>query len=165
MGTLRGLRAIVWLRWRLLRNSIKGGRRRDALEQVSRAMALMVPIAIASLSLGTFIAISVIGFFGGRAVSSGLVDIAGGLFILRIILTVAVFAIVAVALATPSQSATAHYTRLLLPASTPAAARSAHWPALPPPARSSRCSCAQDLWRDSSWAGCCEAGGAGSCSR
>ena len=114
MGTLRGLRAIIWLRWRLLRNSIKGGRRRDALEQVSRAMALMVPIAIASLSLGTFVAISVIGFFGGRAVSSGLVDIAGGLFILRIILTVAVFAIVAVALATPSQSATAHYTRLLL---------------------------------------------------
>jgi len=114
MGTLRGLRAIVWLRWRLLRNSISGGRKRDALEQVSRAMALMVPIAIASLSLGTFIAISVIGFLGGRAIGSGLVDMAAGLFILRIILTVAVFAIVAVALATPSQSGTAHYTRLLL---------------------------------------------------
>ena len=42
MGTLRGLRAIVWLRWRLLRNSISGGRKRDSLEQVSRAMALMV---------------------------------------------------------------------------------------------------------------------------
>lgn len=114
MGTLRGLRAIIWLRWRLLRNSISGGRKRDALEQVSRAMALMVPIAIASLSIGTFIAVSVVGFLGGRAVGSGLVDMPSGLFILRIILTVAVFAIVAVALATPSQSATAHYTRLLL---------------------------------------------------
>ena len=114
MGTLRGLRAIIWLRWRLLRNSISGGRKRDALEQVSRAMALMVPIVIASLSLGTLIAISVIGFLGGRAVGSGLVDMPAGLFILRIILVVAVFAIVAVALATPSQSTTAHYTRLLL---------------------------------------------------
>jgi hypothetical protein len=113
MGTLRGLRAIIWLRWRLLRNSISGGRKRDALEQVSRAMALMVPIVIASLSLGTFIAVSVIGFLGGRAVGSGLVDMAGGLFILRSSVG-AVFAIVAVALATPSQSATAHYTRLLL---------------------------------------------------
>jgi hypothetical protein len=114
MGTLPGLRAIVWLRWRLLKNSISGGRKRDALEQVSRAMALMVPIAIASLSLGTFVAVAVIGVLGGRAVASGLVDMASGLFILRIILAVAIFALVAVALATPSQSATAHYTRLLL---------------------------------------------------
>ena len=114
MGTLRGLRAIVWLRWRLLRNGISGGRKRDALEQVSRALGLMVPIAIAALSIGTFIAVSIIGFLGGRAITSGLLDVATGLFILRMILAVVVFAIVAVALATPSQSATAHYTRLLL---------------------------------------------------
>lgn len=114
MGTLRGLRAIIWLRWRLLRNSISGGRKRDALEQVSRALALMVPVAIAALSIGTFIAVSVIGFLGGRAISSGLLDVATGLFILRVILAGAVVAIVAVAMATPSQSPTAHYTRLLL---------------------------------------------------
>ncbi|HXT71165.1 MAG TPA: hypothetical protein VN700_15485 [Vicinamibacterales bacterium] len=114
METLGALRAIISLRWRMLKNSISGGRKRDALEQMSRALALVVPILIASLSIGSFVAISIIGFMGGRAIASGLLDTAVGLFILRMVFGVASFAIIALALVTPTQSTVTRYTRLLL---------------------------------------------------
>ena len=69
METFRALRAIVWLRWRLLKNSVTSGKKRDALEQISRAMALVVPVVIAALSIGTFVAFSIGGFLGGQAVA------------------------------------------------------------------------------------------------
>jgi len=104
----------MWLRWRILKNSVTGSKKRDMLEQVSRSMALVVPVAIASLSIGTFIAVSIVGFLSGRAIGVGLLDAAQGLFVLRILLAVAMFAIIALSMATPTQSATARYTRLLL---------------------------------------------------
>src|SRR6187431_78282 len=110
---MRSLRAIMWLRWRILKNSITGSKKRDVLEQVSRSMALVIPVAIASLSIGTFIAVSAIGFLGGRAIGSGLLDRAMGLFFLRILLAIAMFVVLMLAMATPSQSTTARYTRLL----------------------------------------------------
>ncbi len=113
-GTLRGLRAIVWLRWRLLKNSVSSGRKRDAIEQISRAMAFIVPVAIAALSIGTFVAVGVIGFLGGRAIGSGLLDAPTGLFVLRLILAAVFLLVVALAMTSPTQGATAHYTRLLL---------------------------------------------------
>ena len=112
--TLRGLRAIVWLRWRLLKNSVSSGRKRDAIEQISRAMAFIVPVAIAALSIGTFVAVGVIGFLGGRAIGSGLLDPPVGLFVLRLILAVIFLLVIALAMTSPTQGATAHYTRLLL---------------------------------------------------
>jgi len=71
ISLFRSLRAITWLRWRLLRNSITGARRRDSLEQVSRALALVIPLLIVAMSLGTFIAISAVGFVGGRMMATG----------------------------------------------------------------------------------------------
>jgi hypothetical protein len=112
--TFRDLRAIVWLRWRLLKNSVSSGRKRDAIEQISRAMAFIVPVAIAALSIGTFVAVGVIGFLGGRAIGSGLLDPPIGLFVLRILLAIVFLLIIALAMTSPTQGASAHYTRLLL---------------------------------------------------
>ena len=39
---MRNLRAFVWLRWRLLVNSLRGGRKRDRLEEISRVLAMML---------------------------------------------------------------------------------------------------------------------------
>lgn len=111
---MRNLGAIMWLRWRLLKNSVAGGRKRDALEQVSRAFAIIVPLVIASLSIGTFVAISIVGFLGGRAIASGLLDAPVGLFILRIVLGVMMVVVIGISMASPTQSATSKYTRLLL---------------------------------------------------
>ena len=124
MTGLRSLRAIMWLRWRILKNSITGSKKRDALEQVSRSMALVVPIAVASLSIGTFIAVSAIGFLSGRAIGNGLLDRAMGLFFLRILLALGIFAIIALAVSSPTQSTTSRYTRLLL---LPIRRRVLHW--------------------------------------
>lgn len=114
METLRSFRAVVWLRWQLLKNSVAGSRKRDALEQMSRTLALVVPVLITALAIGTFIAMTIIGFLGGRAVGSGLLDVATGLFILRSLLGLMTFAVVALAMAAPTQSTTSRYTRLLL---------------------------------------------------
>jgi hypothetical protein len=114
MESIRLLRAISWLRWQMLKNSVAGSRNRDVLEQASRTLALVVPVAIAALSIGTFIAVSVVAFMGGRAIGTGLLDKAMGLFIVRIVLGGMIFVVVALALAAPTQSTASRYTRLLL---------------------------------------------------
>src|SRR5689334_4722152 len=112
METFRILRAIIALRWRMLKNSISGSRKRDALEQMSRALALVVPVLIASLSIGSFVAISIVGFLGGQAVGTGLLDVTLGVFILRLILAIMSFAIIVLSMVSPTQSSITRYTRL-----------------------------------------------------
>jgi len=112
--TLRGLRALTWLRWRLLKNSIAGARKRDSLEQVSRALALVVPLLILVMSIGTFLAVSAVGFVGGRMMASGVLEMASGLLVLRLLLGLMLFAIVSLAVVSPTQSTLSRYTRLLL---------------------------------------------------
>ncbi len=68
---IRQLRAFAWLRWRLLLNGVRGARRRDTLEQISRVLALAAPIAIVVFSLGSVIALSIGGFIAGRTLAGG----------------------------------------------------------------------------------------------
>ena len=49
---IRFLYAFAWLKWRILINTMKGGRRRDAVERLSRITAIVLPIAI-YLGFGT----------------------------------------------------------------------------------------------------------------
>jgi len=112
--SIRGLRALVWLRWRLLKNSTSGARKRDSLEQVSRALALVVPLLILVMSLGTFVAVSIVGFVGGRMMATGVLELASGLLVLRLLLGLMMFAIVSLAVISPAQSTLSRYTRLLL---------------------------------------------------
>lgn len=68
---MRQLRAFAWLRWRLLLNGVRGSKRRDTLEQVSRVLALVAPAAIVVFSLGSIIALGFGGFSGGLALARG----------------------------------------------------------------------------------------------
>ena len=111
---LRHLAAIVWLRWRLLANTLKGGKRRDTFEQISRALALAVPLVIVALSMGSVIALSVVGFLGGRAVAGALAPLAVTELIVRGVLLAALLLTLVFTVLSPAQSALAQYTRLLL---------------------------------------------------
>jgi hypothetical protein len=108
------LRAIIWLRWRLLANAVKGGRRRDRFEQVSRAFALFVPLIVAALSIGTVFAAMVVGFFGGRAAATTLVSHDVATLVVRGVLLAVSALVILFAVSSPAQSALARYTRLLL---------------------------------------------------
>ena len=114
MATLRGLRAIMWLRWRLLKNSMVGGRKRDEVEQVSRALAMVVPVLIIAVSMGTFLSVCAVSYVGGRMMANGLVASTSGLFVVRLLTGLMVFTIIALSTVSPAQSTMSRYTRLLL---------------------------------------------------
>jgi len=114
MATLRGLRAIMWLRWRLLKNSMVGGRKRDEVEQMSRALAMVVPFLIIAVSMGTFLSVCAVSFVGGRMMANGLVTSTAGLFVVRLLTGLMVFTIIALSMVSPAQSTMSRYTRLLL---------------------------------------------------
>ena len=81
---------------------------------MSRALALIVPLMIVVTSIGTFLAVSAVGYVGGRMMASGVLEIASGLLVLRLLLGLLMFAIVSLAIVSPAQSALSRYTRLLL---------------------------------------------------
>lgn len=114
MSTLRGLRALMWLRFRLLKNSLTGSRKRDSMEQISRTLAVLVPLAIIALSAGTFLAVSVLGFFSGRMLAEGVLQWDAALLVGRLLLGIMAFTIVTLSAVSPTQSSLSRYTRLLL---------------------------------------------------
>ena len=65
---VRSVRALGWLRWRLFVNALKGTRRRDTLERLSRAGSAIVPIILALMFVPSFLASCVLSVFGGWAV-------------------------------------------------------------------------------------------------
>jgi hypothetical protein len=111
---IRYFRAFVWLRWRLLANSMRGAKRRDTLEQVSRALALLTPVILMVMSLGLVVATSVLAFTGGRSAANGLFSPQMGVFILRIALAIMLAVLALFAIIVPSQTSLTRYTRLLL---------------------------------------------------
>lgn len=113
MRTFRALRAIVWLRWRLLKNSLHSTRR-DSLEQVSRALELIVPLLIIALTAGTFITVSLVGFVSGSMMADGRLASAPALLIVRLLVALMAFTILSLAVISPTQSSLSRYKRLLL---------------------------------------------------
>jgi|RhiMethySRZTD1v2_1073278.scaffolds.fasta_scaffold47502_4 hypothetical protein len=113
---IRLIGAFVWLRWRLLRNTLGVARpnRRDSLEQLSRALAFVVPLVVVVLSLGSVAGMAVAGFIAGRVAGSGRIDPAIILLIVRAVLLFACVLLLVFAVLSPTQSALAQYTRLLL---------------------------------------------------
>ena len=111
---IRSLRAFIWLRWRLLANSLRGGRRRDTLEQISRSLQLFTPIILGVMSLGIVVATSILAFVGGRSAANALMEPPLAVFIIRVALAVMVFVLVIFAVVVPSQATLTRYTRLLL---------------------------------------------------
>ena len=111
---MRMFAAFVWLRWRLLVNSMRGAKRRDTLEQISRVLALLVPILIAVMSIGMVVGTTLMAFVGGRSAANGLMDPALALFIFRVALALMVGVLVVFAIIVPSQATLTRYARLLL---------------------------------------------------
>ena len=111
---IRSLRAFMWLRWRLLVNAIRGSERRDTLERVSRTLAVMAPILVLVMSTGSLVAAGILGFVGGRAAASGLIDPATVIFIVRVVLGVLLVLIVFMTILAPVQTMMSSYNRLLL---------------------------------------------------
>jgi hypothetical protein len=108
------LRAFVWLRWRLVLNSLRGSKRRDTIEQLSRAFAIIVPIAVVTMAFGSVFATTILGFLGGRAIATALVSSTIVLLILRGVLLALVVVLVIFAIVSPIQSSLTRYSRLLL---------------------------------------------------
>jgi len=111
---MRTLRAILWLRWRLLMGSLRGGQRRDSMEMVSRALAAVIPVAFVALSFGSVVAVCVLGFLGGRSIATGLVEPGVMVVIVRLTMVVMLGLIVVITIASPVQTAVSRYRRLLL---------------------------------------------------
>ena len=111
---IRALRAMGWLRWRLLLNTLRGSRRRDAMERVSRVMALMVPIILAALFVGSTLFMTVAGFLGGRAVASGAIHPPIVILIVRGAIAVLCAVVIVIAAGSPGQTTLSRYTRLLV---------------------------------------------------
>jgi hypothetical protein len=110
---IRQLRAFGWLRWRLLMNGVRGAKRRDTVEQISRMLALAAPLAIVVFSLGSLVTLSLGGFFAGRALSSGAESGHGLVMATRVVLLVQLAIVAFMPLGIGTQTA-AKYTRLLL---------------------------------------------------
>jgi hypothetical protein len=111
---IRALRAMGWLRWRLLLNTLRGGRRRDAMERVSRVMALMVPFILAALFVGSTLFMTVAGFLGGMALADGSVYPPTIVLIARAAISVLCVVVIILATGAPGQTTLSRYTRLLL---------------------------------------------------
>jgi len=111
---MRSLRAFVWLRWRLVLNSLRGGRRRDTLEQISRGLALIVPFMLIALAFGSLVGITIVGFLGGRSVATGLLPVETALAVSRGVLFGVTVLLVIFSVTSPVQGSLTQYTRLLL---------------------------------------------------
>jgi hypothetical protein len=105
---IRFLKAFAWLRWRLLVGSLRGGRRRDTVEFLSRLTELAVKALLFLAPLGAALVLGLLGLVGGWTVGKGSAPAAGVLLTARIIL------LMMVPLSTATQGAVTGSQRLLL---------------------------------------------------
>lgn len=110
---IRFLRTFAWLRWRLLLNGVRGARRRDGLEQVSRMLALMAPAVIVALSAGAIVFIAILGALGGHGLASTRFSADPVVLSLRALLAVATALVIVMPVGAAQKGGTT-YTRLLL---------------------------------------------------
>lgn len=68
---IRFLRSFLWLRWRLLVNGLRGGRRRDRLERLSRFAAVAVPGIVLGVVLLASALVSVFAYLGAARLAAG----------------------------------------------------------------------------------------------
>ncbi|NQW05071.1 MAG: hypothetical protein HQ485_13770 [Acidobacteria bacterium] len=117
------LRAFAWLRWRLLLNGVRGGRRRDAMEQVSRLLALIVPAAVVAMSAGGVMVVAILGALGGHGLVTGrfIPDVV--VLVTRALLVLVTALVVFMPVGAAAQKGGTTYTRLLL---LPIPARALH---------------------------------------
>jgi hypothetical protein len=112
---IRFLRALAWLRWRLIINGIRQSTRRDTWEQVSRMLELAVPALIVVLSLGSIVAVSIAALLGGNALATSRFaapDVI--IFLVRAVLFGAMVLVAVMPIGSAAQTTSTKYSRLLL---------------------------------------------------
>lgn len=122
---IRFLRAFAWLRWRLLLNGVRGSRRRDALEQISRLLALILPAAIVATSLGSIVVVAVAGLMSGYKIAAGSLSLSPAVvvFAARAMLFLVTVLVLVMPVSSAAQTTSTKYSRLLL---LPISGRSLH---------------------------------------
>lgn len=70
-STLQLLRALAWLRWRLMINAITRSGARDFLERLSRSAESVLPIAMLVLITPAALLLGAVGAWGGWALATG----------------------------------------------------------------------------------------------
>lgn len=114
---MRQLRAFAWLRWRLLLNGVRGSKRRDTLEQISRVLALVAPAAIVVFSLGSVIALSVAAVTGGLVLAKDAPASEVVIVVCRAVLAAQLLIVTFMPLGVGTQSGSKYARLLLLPIS------------------------------------------------
>ena len=69
--TLRLVKAMVWLQWRLLVNGLKGGRQRDSLDRFSRWSDAILPAVVAALLIPAVLLMAAAAGVGGWMLARG----------------------------------------------------------------------------------------------
>jgi len=111
---MRHQRALAWLRWRLLVNGLRGSRRRDALERISRWSGLLAPaLLVVPLAL-LAVLLAWLGFLAGRAAGLGGWDPTPALWTARALLLVVFLLPVLIPLGRSSQGGASGHQRLRL---------------------------------------------------
>ena len=111
---IRVLRTFAWLRWRLLLNGLRGSKRRDALERISRAFAVLAPLLLVLPFGAAAILLAFLGFHAGRNLGTQGKEASLALFVARLILFLVVVLPVLVPLGRATQTTRAGSARLIL---------------------------------------------------
>jgi hypothetical protein len=111
---IRTLRIFAWLRWRLLLNGLRGSKRRDALERISRVLAVLAP-ALLVLPFGTAaLLLAVLGFHAGRSLGIAGNEARTALFVARLVLFLVLLLPILVPLGRAAQTSRSGFARVLL---------------------------------------------------
>lgn len=111
---IRLIATFAWLRWRVLLNRLKGGRRRDVPETLSRIAGVVLPAFVVLLSLGTAVLLGLLAFMSGGRVGAGTLDADAVLLVARSLLLLITLLLLVVPLAGWSHGEGSRQERLLL---------------------------------------------------
>ena len=89
----RYLRAMAWLRWRVMLNSSKPSQKRDTMEQLSRLGAVVAPALMAVALIPSTIILGVMGYYSGLMMASDPYYISIVSTIARVLVAVSFFAV------------------------------------------------------------------------
>ena len=111
---IRALRAVVWMRWRTLRNTLRVKSRRDSLELLSRLMTVVAPVAVYIIFLAMAISLGGLAFTGARLSAGGLLNPIHLLLPVRIVLIAVIVPLILVPTGRSLQGGGAATTRMML---------------------------------------------------
>ena len=111
---IRIYRALAWLRWRTLINTMRGGRQRGGGERFSRILHLAVPILLTLLVIPSSLGMGVLAGASGWLIAAGKLDPERVVFMVRLLLFMITVLVVVWPLVRASQGANNDMSRLIL---------------------------------------------------